>query len=136
MQEIRLLLDTDTLSLLRRGEPNISRHAVEYIVRYGQLAFTELTWYEVVRGYRAIAAHQQLAAFEEFCNRCLIFPLDRRALDAAADIYVDLRRRGELIGEVDTLIAGIALANGMGVVTCNTDHFRRVTGLHVKDWRA
>jgi tRNA(fMet)-specific endonuclease VapC len=39
-----------------------------------------------------------------------------------------------LIGEVDILIAGIALANGMGVVTHNTNHFRRVKGLYVEDW--
>ena len=51
---IRLSLDTDTLSLLRQGDPTVSEHAADYIARYEQLAFTELTWYEVIRGYRAI----------------------------------------------------------------------------------
>jgi predicted nucleic acid-binding protein len=35
---------------------------------------------------------------------------------------------------VDILIAGIALANEMGVATHNIDHFRRVKGLSVEDW--
>ena len=51
---MRLLLDTDTLSFLRQGDPTVSEHAAYYIVRYGQLAFTELTWYEAIRGFRAI----------------------------------------------------------------------------------
>lgn len=133
---MRLLLDTDTLSLLRRGDPTVSKHATDYIVRHGQLAFTELTWYEVVRGYRAIDAKKQLAAFEEFCRYCFILSLDRKALDIAANIYVDLRQRGELIGEVDILISGIALKNDMGIVTCNTDHFGRISKLYVENWRS
>lgn len=128
------LLDTDTLSLLRRGHPEVSQRAAAYIVQHKRLAFTSLTRYEVVRGYRAIGAYRQLQVFEQFCRRCRIFPLGDKALDIAATCYADLRRRGELIGEVDLLIAGIALANGMGVATRNTDHFSRVKDLYVEDW--
>lgn len=129
-----VLLDTDTLSLLRRGHSQVSQRAAAYIVQHGRLTFTSLTWYEVVRGYRAIGAHRQLQVFEQFCRYCQILALDNKALDTAATIYADLRQRGELIGEVDIFIAGIAMANGMGVVTRNTDHFRRVKGLFVEDW--
>ena len=44
------LLDTDTLSLYRRAHAQVTRHAAAYIQRYGQLTFTELTRYEVLRG--------------------------------------------------------------------------------------
>ena len=130
----RVLLDTDILSLLRRGHESVTQHATEYIITYGCLAFTELTWYEVVRGYRAIGAHRQLEAFEAFCRRCDIFRLDHNSLDCAANIYADLRQRGELIGEVDILIAGIALAQGMGVATRNAGLFSRIAGFRVENW--
>jgi tRNA(fMet)-specific endonuclease VapC len=130
----QVLLDTDILSLLRRGHERVTQHATDYIVTYGSLAFTELTWYEVVRGYRAIGAHRQLKVFEAFCQRCDIFPLDHNALDCAANIYADLRRRGELIGEVDILIAGIAFAHRTGIATQNVEHFSRIAGLHVENW--
>ncbi|MBM3239414.1 type II toxin-antitoxin system VapC family toxin [Candidatus Poribacteria bacterium] len=130
----RVLLDTDILSVLRRGHERVTQHATDYIVTYGNLAFTELTWYEVVRGYRAIGAHHQLEVFEAFCRRCDILPLDHNALDCAANIYSDLRRRGELIGEVDILIAGIALTNGTGIATRNVEHFSRITSLYVENW--
>ncbi len=55
-------------------------------------------------------------------------------MDIAAIIYVDLRKHGELIGEVDILISGIALRNNMGIVTRNTEHFDRISGLYVEDW--
>src|SRR5262245_12941254 len=60
------LLDTDTLSLYRRAHAQVTRHAAAYIRRYGQLTFTELTRYEVLRGLTAAQAHRQLAAFELF----------------------------------------------------------------------
>jgi tRNA(fMet)-specific endonuclease VapC len=129
-----VLLDTDTLSLLRRGHPQVSQRATDYIVQNGRLTFTALTRYEVVRGYRAINAYRQLQTFEQFCQRCQILPLTDAALDTAATLYAELRQGGELIGEVDLLIAGIALTCGMGVVTHNTSHFRRIRGLHVEDW--
>lgn len=52
----------------------------------------------------------------------------------AADIYADLSARGELIGDADILIAATALAHGLGVVTNNEDHFRRIRDLRVENW--
>lgn len=130
----QLALDTDVLSLLRRGHEAVTRHAADYLVSFDRLALTELTWYEVVRGYRVIGARRQLDAFEAFCQHCDILSLDRAALDRAATIYAALRQGGQLIGEVDILVAGIAIANGMGVATRNIDHFSRIDGLHVENW--
>jgi tRNA(fMet)-specific endonuclease VapC len=129
-----LLLDTDTLSLLRSGHPKVNQHAANYLRVYGRLAFADLTWYEAVRGYRAAGAHSQLLRFESFCQRCDIIELDSVALEHATYIYADLKQRGELIGDLDMLIAGIAFAHGMGVATRNVAHFSRITGLHVEDW--
>ena len=45
-----------------------------------------------------------------------------------------LERSGQLIGQVDILIAGHALSLGATLVTHNTREFRRVPGLLVEDW--
>jgi len=52
----------------------------------------------------------------------------------AADIWANLKRRGLLIGEVDILIAGIALSEGLAVATHNVSHFARINNLQVVDW--
>jgi tRNA(fMet)-specific endonuclease VapC len=128
------LLDTDTLSLYRRAHPQVTAHAAAYIRQYGQLMFTELTRYEVLRGLMAAKASEQLRAFERLCELHYIVPFDAAAARRAAEIWAELRARGQPIGEVDTLIAGIALARGVAVVSRNVAHFCRVTGLVVLDW--
>ena len=64
------------------------------------------------------------------------FPFD----DAASPIYASIRHhlelRGELIGGNDLMIAAIALANNLTVVTNNISEFGRVPGLKVQDWSA
>jgi tRNA(fMet)-specific endonuclease VapC len=130
----QVLLDTDIVLFFWREHEIVLQHATDYIISFGKLSFTELTWYEVIRGYKAIGAYRQLETFNAFCQDCNILLLDHKALDYAATIYADLRRRGSLIGEMDILIAGIALANGMGVATRNIDHFSRIHGLYVEDW--
>lgn len=52
----------------------------------------------------------------------------------AAKIYAELHACGELIGDADILIAASALVHGLGVVTNNEDHFRRIKGLEVENW--
>src|SRR5437762_3136529 len=95
----------------------VTGHAAAYIRRYGQLTFTELTRYEVLRGLIAAQASRQLTAFESFCRLHRILPFDAEAARRSAGTWADLRARGQPIGEVDTMIAGIALAHGLAVVS-------------------
>ena len=60
--------------------------------------------------------------------------------DSAAEMYGRLRtaleKQGKLIGPNDLLIASIALANNVTLVTHNTDEFKRVPELKLEDWQA
>ncbi|MBM3212409.1 type II toxin-antitoxin system VapC family toxin [Candidatus Poribacteria bacterium] len=129
-----LILDTDIVSLFQRGHKNVLQNVKNYLFSFDMISFTELTWYEIIRGYRAIGANRQAEEFEIFCLDCNILNLDRESLDYAANIYRYLRQHGKLIGELDILIAGIALANGMGIATRNTKHFSHIPGLYIEDW--
>jgi tRNA(fMet)-specific endonuclease VapC len=59
--------------------------------------------------------------------------------DAAAEHYANVRAglaaKGTPIGPNDLLIAAIALANGLTLVTHNTVEFSRVSGLKLDDWQ-
>lgn len=74
--------------------------------------------------------------FDRFCRQHRMLPLDWLALEQAAEIWAELSRRGELIGEADILLAGTALAHGLAIVTRDTAHFQRIRGLVVLDWTA
>jgi tRNA(fMet)-specific endonuclease VapC len=60
--------------------------------------------------------------------------------DDAAQEYGDLRAHlaalGTMIGPNDLMIAAIALANKLTLVTHNTSEFVRVPGLALEDWQS
>lgn len=63
-----------------------------------------------------------------------ILPFDFAAAERHAQLSVELKRRGELIGANDLLIASSALAGGHAVVTANVREFRRVENLELILW--
>ena len=71
-----------------------------------------------------------------FLNRFVSLPFDDAAHIHAARIRAELASAGTPIGPYDLLIAAIALANNLILVTHNTKEFSRVTGLQLEDWEA
>ena len=70
----------------------------------------------------------------------LFGPYDSLAFDdAAASAYGRIRHEletaGNIIGPNDLMIAAIALANNLTLVTHNTAEFSRVQGLMLEDWQ-
>jgi tRNA(fMet)-specific endonuclease VapC len=70
------------------------------------------------------------ALFQQFAS----LPFDDAAADAYGRIRADLAAQGTPIGPNDLLIASIAPANNLILVTHNTREFARVTGLIIEDW--
>jgi predicted nucleic acid-binding protein len=48
----------------------------------------------------------------------------------AAEIYADLYRRVELIGDTDILIVATSMVEGLGLATNYGRHVERIEGLH------
>ena len=82
----------------------------------------------------AIGALSQLAAFDRLWRVLGSVMIDQAVLDRSAELYADLRSRGQLIEDADLLIAAITLVREMTLVTNNTSHFDRVDGLEIEDW--
>ena len=119
----RAVLDTDVLSAILRRDPVAIPKARAYLAEHRRLTFSLITRYEILRGLKAKAAEKQLGAFKRLCARSEIVILDDRSVVKAAEIYADLYRRGELIGDADILIAASALVNDFHVATGNEGHF-------------
>ncbi len=67
------------------------------------------------------------AAFESI-------PFDDDAAPEYAVVRAQLKRAGTPIGGNDMMIAGIALAHDLILVTRNQDEFLRIAGLRVESW--
>ena len=86
----------------------------------------------------------QSGAEKEAGNRALIsrlmiqfptIPFDEASAEEYGKLRAILTAAGQLIGPNDMMIAAIALANGMTLVTHNTAEFIRVPGLLLDDWQ-
>ena len=61
-------------------------------------------------------------------------PFNDRYAEEYGRIRVELAQTGTLIGPNDLLIAAIARAYNLTLVTHNVEEFSRVNGLHLEDW--
>ncbi len=76
-----VVLDTDTLSELSRGNILVKARAVSYLAEFGRLTITAVTVFERLRGYRAAIRagkpfERQLQAFEALVANCVVLPFD------------------------------------------------------------
>jgi tRNA(fMet)-specific endonuclease VapC len=130
------LLDTDTLSEVIKGrDALVAQRAQKYLQTHKRFTFSIVTRYEILRGLKAKGALQQIAVFEDRCRESQVLPLIDTVVVQAAEIYAELHRRGRLISDADILIAAAALTHDLALVTENTGHFERITGLRLESWR-
>lgn len=106
----------------------------KYLQTYDAINLSIITYYEILNGLLYKDAKKQLKRFTEFADLNKVLPLTISATRMAAEIYADLRKKGKPIGHTDSLIAGIALANDLQLVTNNTEYFKRVKGLELQNW--
>ncbi len=128
------LIDTDILSEFLRGNQKVIEKADAYLQVHDSINLSIITYYEILNGLLYRDAKKQLKKFTDFTALNKVLSLTMRAARQAAEIYADLRKKGTPIGHTDSLIAGIALANDLQLVTNNTEHFNRVKGLELANW--
>jgi len=128
------MLDTDILSEFLRGNSKVIAKVDEHLKEFGFISLSIITYYEMLNGLLYKDARKQLTRFENFVALNKVIPLTLRTAKIAATIQADLRKKGTEIGHTDTLIAGIAIASGMQLITNNTDHFKRIKGLQIDNW--
>jgi tRNA(fMet)-specific endonuclease VapC len=128
------ILDTDVLSEFLRGNAKVSLKIEEHLYAYGFINLSIITYYEILNGLLYKDAKKQMAKFEQFVNLNKVVPLTIKTVNISASIQADLRKRGIEIGHTDTLIAGVAMASGLQLITNNTNHFKRIKGLKIDNW--
>lgn len=127
------LLDTDTcIHLLRARQVTLDKYEAHGL---SASFLSSITYHELLYGALHsgdVSKHLQVLA--NFVKPLSILPFTHTSASQSAQIRQDLAARGEMIGPLDTLIAGHALDHGLIVVTGNVTEFSRVKGLEVENW--
>lgn len=133
------VLDTDHLTLLRRGNAQVVARVAA--TPQTDLAITIISIEEQFRGWftqvrkardaaRLARAYEGLFDVIDMARRLLVLPFSRTAVER----YLDLRKTLPRLGKRDLAIASVALEFNATVVTRNQRDFAQVPNLQVEDW--
>jgi tRNA(fMet)-specific endonuclease VapC len=128
------LLDTNTCIGYLRGRAQPIRQRMQ------ELCPNDIVVCSVVKAelfYGAMKSSnpsQTLQKQQAFLNQFASSPFDDQVALTYARIRAQLESSGTPIGSYDLMIAAIALANNLILVTHNTREFGRVEGLAIEDW--
>lgn len=73
-------------------------------------------------------------SFLEFSAQNVVLSLTEESVTTSAEMYAELRKKGQPIDDIDLLIAGIAVSNDLVLATNNEGHFKRIGELRVENW--
>lgn len=130
------LLDTCTLSDFAKGESGTIARLKS--ASPSQVAITSVSVMEVEYGLAKLPVKARAVAplMRSLMGAVEVLSFTVEDARAAASLRAALESRGRPIGAYDVLIAGVALARGLTLVTSNTREFERVSGLRMENWRA
>jgi len=129
------LLDTDISSYIIKGRsPELESKLMA--VAADRVCISAITRAELLYGLKQLPDNHRLqVAVHQFLKIPRTLSWDAPAADQYADIRHQLTTQGQIIGEMDMMIASQALAAGATLVTNNIRHFQRIDRpLMLENW--
>jgi len=133
---MKYLLDANTcIRLLNSSDEEVTRRYAA--CQPADVVLCSVVNAELLYGARRSARVEfNLKRLEHFAAPLQRLPFDDRCAHDYGLIRADLAAQGRPIGANDLMIAAIARAHDLTLVTHNTGEFSRVVGLRVEDWES
>lgn len=140
-EEPHYLLDSNIVSEIIKVEPSFE--VIQKLAEHSSdCAICALSWEELLFGVYSLPEgmnrkYLEKFVFEDVHENFSVKNYTEKAADIHADLRAKLKKIGKPTQQSDSLIASIALANHMVLVTRNTKHFeaiQEVSGLEVENW--
>jgi len=133
---MKYLLDTNIcIYLIKKQYPEILSKLLK--VGFDKIGISTITLAElefgVANSTRSVEAQTALL---EFILPFEVLDFGYNAASFYGRIRKELKDKGQPISDMDMLIAAIAMANELIVVTNNEKEFKRITGLKIENWKA
>ena len=131
---MKWLLDTSIcIVLLNRTDEQVRKEL--FARSRGTVRLCSVVKAELYFGaHNSVRLDQNLRRVETFCHAFESLPFDDESARKYGIVRAQLQREGKPIGANDLMIASIALAHSLVVVTRNEREFSRVSGLAVERW--
>jgi len=128
------VLDTNIITAILKGNEKVKKMAQKSRLKGKEIFINGISYYEIKRGLLAVNATAQLETSELLCSQFRLVLLDTQDIfDKAAEIYANLKPRGQLVEDADILIASVVISRNFILVSADAD-FNRIQGLKIENW--
>jgi tRNA(fMet)-specific endonuclease VapC len=132
----KYVLDTCICSYVIKQKPGIAEAIAKNIMKHerDKLFITIFNHAELLTGILLKESLKLRKAVKSFMERLNVMYFTEPASLEYAKIRSELQKRGDLLDDMDRLIAACCIAENATLVTCNIKHFLRIKGLNLEDW--
>jgi predicted nucleic acid-binding protein len=128
-------LDTSFIIALMRRDERALVKLEEYTASETRLTTTPITACELFKGaYRSTKREKELQKVKMTLSFLEVLNFSVEASERYGRLMASEGLHGAPIGDLDAMIASLALTHGDDIVTSTRKHFERVEGLHVDSW--
>ena len=128
------MLDTDTCAFILRKSSPVLLERIQ-LVPLQQQSMSVITLAELLYGVQVSSKKKMnREGVDALVRHVNVLDWTNVAAEHYAEIRADLKKKGQIIGSNDLLIAAHARSLGAIIVTNNVKDFRRVKGLQLENW--
>ncbi len=130
-----VLLDTDILIQFLRNDEDAKKEISRLLESYQLLSTSSINVAELYFGaYLSESKEENINAVNKLLSKLVIYPFDIIDGKIYGEIRASLKRKEELINELDIFIASIAIEKDIKLITRNIKHYEKVHKVQVETW--
>ena len=127
------LLDTNILIYFFKGIGKVEQNLMSKAPK--DIGMPAIVLFEIEVGIgKSKSPHKRIKQLNDLISVISVLPFGMKEARSAAQIRVQLEKKGIPIGPLDILIRGTALAHQATLVTHNIKEFGRIKKLQLEDW--
>lgn len=123
-----MILDSDIIIDFLKNDKKVKEKILK-IKETEKLKTTIVNTFEILKGFFALNKKED--NIMQFINNLTLLNFDFNSSKKAAEIFDELRKKGEIIDALDLFIASITITNNEKLLTRNVQHFKRISELEV-----
>ena len=125
-------LDSDIIIDYLRNDKKTVKKIIDLKESGIELSTTSVNAFELFKGNMKLSNESNKKAVNIFLDNVLLHNFDLESSRKAAEIFENLKSRGEIIDLADIMIASIAIVYGESLLTGNSKHFERIKELKIE----
>jgi len=129
----KYIIDSDILIYFIKGRQEVVEKLLA--ISSHNLYTTRINYTELLYGaYNSARVEKNLKVIRPFLENFQILEFDKESSEIFAKTKARLKRNGNIIADMDLMIASIALQHGFSLVSNNIKHFERIEALDLMRW--